>query len=303
MEVNKEQDLNLSFYKKVVFFVFALFAETLISEVIYKFIKRLSNESVISVFENHYIDYYYFNPQFDIIWGAGVFNNLIAILIIGIRAALFGYLFGYLSRILTKKELLLYSFSYLLIRYILLSISYLIIFNFYNSYYNNFLNIIISPYFKVLTSIQNIFFFAIQNLTLFIASFYSFKTGSNSFRETHYFNDKITNNTLYDIKIYHYVWLSYSISIYSRVLLNFFYDIVVLISKMNAFGGEGVNIEDNYAHIIPIIIIVVIIYFFQFIRNYLSGETTENKLLKFFYLLCICFIIPTLIIIYTKLAN
>lgn len=251
----------------------------------------------------------------DLIWGDSVWLNILHLIITGIIAGFFGFLFGYLSRKVNLSGRIIFTSLYVFIGFIFLALFSIIIDLLLPSISSDFNFILSAGFYSITSSAFNLTFALLNYIIMLISSFYFIKVGQNIINDPYYTSDKTQNGTLLDIKWYHYIWLSIPIGVYSQVILNLIYavghTVVTLISNFKwstIFGGtdeKGDNaIDVAWGKLIFIIIAAVIIfYLLNYLRKILIGETNLHWAVKVLIIIGISIVLPFLIIWFTPIAG
>ncbi len=187
-----------------------------------------------------------------LIWGDSFLLNLLHVTILTFTAALFGFIFGYLSRKTSLSDKIIFTTLYVFIRFIFLGLFSIIIDSFFPSKDSASIYKIISEGFYAITSSGfNLLFVVFGHLSMFVSAMYFMKLGSRIINNPHYLIDKNKNGTLLDIRWFHYFWLFFPIGLYSQIILNFFYLVGhTIVTLVNNFrwttllgGGEMERME------------------------------------------------------------
>jgi len=300
--------INYSVFSKLKRFLAAsLLAGAVFGNAIRVFIENLNKKGLLGLGDE-------FSAK-DLIWGDSIWLNILHILITGIIAGLFGFLFGYLSRKVNLSGKIVFTALYVFIGFIfiaLFSILVDLILPSYSSEFNLFLG---AGFYSITSSAFNLTFAILNYAIMLVSSFYFIKIGQNVINDPYYTIDKTQSGTFLDIKWYHYIWLSIPIGVYSQVILNLIYaighTIVTLVSnfKWNTiFGGTNENGENAmdvaWGNLFAIVIAAVIIfYLLDYLRKILIGETNQHWAVKLLIILGISIVLPFLILLFTPIAG
>jgi hypothetical protein len=286
-----------SFFSKIRRYFFVVFiSEFVVGNGIYAFITTLNKKGILGL-----------GPEFNvyqITWGDSLWLNILHLIILAFIASVFGFIFGYRSRLVSLSEKILFTFFYVFVRLIfllLISIS----FDFFlpkeaASWYEDLglaIYLIASSHFHATFVILNY-------LLMFASSFYFIEKGSNIINNPYYSKDKSINGTLLDIKWYHYLWLWFPISVYTQLFLHLLYrvgcTIVTLFKNFklynifdSIYGFKRNALDIAWGNLFYIFLgVFVILYLMDYLRKVLSGETDQHWVIKLLISIVIGIVIP-----------
>lgn len=300
--------INYSIWSKIKRFLAALLlANAVFGYSIRVFIERLNSKGLLGLGAD-------FSAS-DLLWGDSVWLNILHLIITGVVAGIFGFLFGYLSRRTSLSDKIIFTTLYVGIGFILLAVFSSLIEWLAPNYASEFNFMISAGFYSLTSSGFNLTFVLLNYILMFGASFYFMQIGSNVINDPYYTSDKSENGTLADIKWYHYLWLSIPLTFYSQVILNLIYaighTIVTLISNFKwhtIFGGtddKGENAMDvAWGKLFWIVIgAVIVFYLLGYLRQILIGETNHHWVVKVLIILGISLALPILIAMFTPMAG
>lgn len=298
---------NSIFSKIKRFFAAALLADFVLGNAINVFIENLNKKGLLGL-----------GPDFQayqMIWGESVWLNILHLIILGVTAGIFGFLFGYLLRRISLSEKIVFTFFYVFIRLIFLALFSFIIGFFIPSSAVSWNEVISLSIYVITSSAFNATFLILGYVIMFASAFYFIDKGSNIINDPYYTTDKSVNGTLLDVKWYHYFWLFIPISFYTQILLNLLYKVghtvVSLIRNFKwhtifgfSFDDEGNALEIAWGSLFSIFIVAMIVLFsMDYLRKVLSGETDQHWAVKLLISLGIGIVIPFVILYFTSLAG
>lgn len=297
--------INYSIWSKIKrFFAALLLANAVFGNAIRVFIERLNNKGLLGLGTD-------FSAS-DLIWGDSVWLNILHLIITGIIAGFFGFLFGYLSRRTSLSDRIIFTTLYVGMGFILLAFFSILIDWFAPSIASDFNFIISAGFYSMASSTFNLTFVLLNYIIMFASSMFFMQIGSNVISDPYYTTDKSEKGTLLDIKWYHYIWLSIPLTFYSQVILNLIYaighTIVTLISDFKwstIFGvGDENAIDLAWGKLFWIVIgAVIVFYLLGYLRQILIGETNHHWAVKILIALGISIVLPILIVMFTPMAG
>ena len=289
------------------FLAAATLADWVIGNSVYVYITTLNHRGILGLGAD-------FNPN-DILWGNSVWLNILHVFVMAFTGAVFGLIFGYLSRSLSLSSRISLTTLYVFIRYILLigiSVTLNTFFPSYGSTFNQEMGVGI---YVLFSSPLNIAFMVLGYGGMFASAIISMKFGVGIINNPLYVIDKSRNGTLPDIKWYHYFWLIFPISIYSQILLNLIYKVghtlVTLVLNFKWYtllgfgeGDEGNALDIAWQNLLFVAIMAgIVIYLLDVLRKVLSGEFKYHWSIKLSMALSVGLILPILIASYTSLTG
>lgn len=298
---------NSIFSKIKRFFAAALLADFVLGNAINVFIENLNKKGLLGLGSDF--------QAYQMIWGESVWLNILHLIILGVTAGIFGFLFGYLLRRISLSEKIVFTFFYVFIRLIFLALFSFIIEFFIPSAATTWNEVISLSIYVITSSAFNATFLILGYVIMFASAFYFIDKGSNVINDPYYTTDKSVNGTLLDVKWYHYFWLFIPISFYTQILLNLLYKVghtvVSLISNFKwhtIFGGsdgdKGNALDVAWGSLFFIFIVaMIVLYLMDYLRKVLSGETDQHWAVKLLISLGIGIVIPFLILYFTSLAG
>lgn len=298
---------NSIFSKIKRFFAAALLADFVLGNAINVFVENLNKKGLLGLGSDF--------QAYQMIWGESVWLNILHLIILGVTAGIFGFLFGYLLRRISLSEKIVFTFFYVFIRLIFLALFSFIIEFFIPSAATTWNEVISLSIYVITSSAFNATFLILGYLIMFASAFYFMDKGSNVINDPYYTTDKSVNGTLLDVKWYHYFWLFIPISFYTQILLNLLYKVghtvVSLISNFKwhtIFGGsdgdKGNALDVAWGSLFFIFIVaMIVLYLMDYLRKVLSGETDQHWAVKLLISLGIGIVIPFLILYFTSLAG
>jgi hypothetical protein len=304
MESSNKNEMNsnsiqLNTIGKIIRFFSAIFlADITILYCIYKYFIKLNKRGIIEL-----------SPDFNgtaIIWGNSIYLNIIHLILIAIAAGLFGFTFGYLSRKLNKLEKLIFTLLYVFFKIILIEL-FTIISNYFNSkqLLNNDFILSLIGYFT--DNSFNFIFGLLYYSIMYISAYYFLKIGEITINNPLHYSDKDSKSTFFDIKWYHYIWLSWPISFYLHFVLDLIYKIGITINTLfenlrfdDIFDWPTENNLDIAGHNLFLIIgkAIIATTLMGYQRKIIIGKNDQHWYIKLLLTICISFILPFLIIYY-----
>lgn len=302
--IKSEKDQkNIKFYKILKFLASIFLADITILYSIYLYFKKLNSKGILDLDLNF--------TGTELIWGNTIWLNIVHILILGICGGIFGLIFGYLSRQLSKTEKRIYTIVYVFNKILLIAIFSLLIELLKTNNIetiNNIGNVLLNYY---TYSIFNIVFITLNYITVFLSVYYFINIGLEIRNDPNNKLDKKSKYTFLDIKWYHYIWLGWPIGFYLHYILDLILKIVLAIIQLS----KKLNFEDLISPISSTVdkidiaqhnLFVIIskgmiasgILVYQ--RKILTGEIKYHWSIKLLLSLCISFLLPYILIYYNR---
>lgn len=298
---------NSIFSKIKRFFAAALLADFVLGNAINVFIENLNKKGLLGLGSDF--------QAYQMIWGESIWLNILHLIILGVTAGIFGFLFGYLLRRISLSEKIVFTFFYVFIRLIFLALFSFIIEFFIPSAATTWNEVISLSIYVITSSAFNTTFLILGYVIMFASAFYFIDKGSNVINDPYYTTDKSINGTLLDVKWYHYFWLFIPISFYTQILLNLLYKVGHTVVSLTSnfkwhtiFGGSdgdnGNALDVAWVSLIFIFIVaMIVLYLMDYLRKVLSGETDQHWAIKLLISLGIGIVIPFVILYFTSLAG
>ena len=294
---------NTKFNKILKFLASIFLADITILYSIYLYFKKLNSKGILDLDLNF--------TGTELIWGNTIWLNIIHIFILGICGGIFGLIFGYLSRQLSKTEKRIYTIVYVFNKILLIAIfSLLIELSKTNNIetINNIGNVLLNYY---TNSIFNIVFITLNYITVFLSVYYFINIGLDIRNDPNNKLDKESKYTFLDIKWYHYIWLGWPIGFYLHYILDLILKIVLAIIQLS----KKLNFEDLISPISSTVDKIDIAQHNLFVilskgmiasgilvyqRKILTREIKYHWSIKLLLSLCISFLLPYILIYYNR---
>jgi hypothetical protein len=299
---------SYSFLAKILRFVAAAgLADWVLGNAILIFIQNLHSKGLLQTSSDFQANH--------LIWGESIWLNLLHVAILAFTAGLFGFIFGYLSRRLSRKEKIVYTTIYVFFKFIILAVFSVLINYFAPSFAIQWNQIFNDAFNSISSSTFDTFILLAGQVAMFVSALYFINKGCTLGADQSNLIDKEKPGTLLNVKWFHYFWLFIPFGIYSQIVLNLFFEIgntiaiwiqnFEWISLIGGTTGENNNSQEIAWGKITILVIIAfaVTYLMALLISILSVTSNQNWIIKLLISLVIGFIIPFLVVYHTSLAG